>query len=84
MHSKTAVIDDVWSIVGSYNLDQRSLWHNLEAVVEIVDPEFAGAVSRRMVHGLAGSEPVDPTAHGRRGLQARALERLGYAFRYWL
>jgi hypothetical protein len=53
-------------------------------VVEIVDPEFAAALSRRMIHGLAGSEPVDPTAHGRRGLRARVLERLGYAFRYWL
>jgi len=84
MHSKTAVIDDVWSIVGSYNLDQRSLWHNLEAVVEIVDPEFAAALSRRMIHGLAGSEPVDPTVHSRRGLRARVQERLGYAIRYWL
>ena len=71
LHAKTAVIDDAWSVVGSYNFDQRSLMHQLEAVAVIADPKFAGAVSRRMVHGLAGSEPVDPTAHGRRGLQAR-------------
>jgi cardiolipin synthase len=84
MHSKTATIDGIWSIVGSYNLDQRSLWHNLEVVVEVVDPEFAAALSRRTVDGLAASEPVDAEAHRRRGIAARLLERLGYAFRYWL
>jgi cardiolipin synthase len=84
MHSKTATIDGIWSIVGSYNLDQRSLWHNLEVVVEVVDPEFAAALARRTVDGLAASEPVDPEAHRRRGVAARVLERLGYAFRYWL
>ncbi len=84
MHSKTAVIDDVWSIVGSYNLDQRSLWHNFEVVVEIVDPEFAAALRRRTIDGLAASDSVDRAAHERRGLRARLLERIGYAFRYWL
>ena len=68
MHSKTAVIDGVWSIVGSYNLDQRSLWHNLEVVVEVIDPEFAAALTRRTIDGLAASEPVDPEMHRRRGL----------------
>ncbi len=84
MHSKTATIDGIWSIVGSYNLDQRSLWHNLEVVVEVIDPEFAAALTRRTIDGLAASEPVDPEMHRRRGLSARILERLGYAFRYWL
>jgi cardiolipin synthase len=40
MHAKTAVIDGVWSTVGSYNLDNVSLLYNLEVVVEIVDPTF--------------------------------------------
>lgn len=84
MHSKTAVIDDTWALVGSYNLDQRSLWHNLEVVVEVVDPEFATALRERTIDGLARSEPVDPVAHGRRGVPSRLRERLAYAFRYWL
>ena len=84
MHSKTATIDGIWSIVGSYNLDQRSLWHNLEVVVEVVDPEFAAALARRTVDGLAASELVDEQAHRQRGLGARVLEQIGYAFRYWL
>lgn len=37
MHAKTAVIDDVWATIGSYNLDYMSLMHNLEVVLEVVD-----------------------------------------------
>jgi len=84
MHSKTAVIDDVWSIVGSYNLDQRSLWHNLEVVAEVVDHGFAAALRERMVDGLARRAAVDADDHARRGFMTRLRERLAYAFRYWL
>jgi cardiolipin synthase len=38
-HSKTATIDEVWSTVGSYNLDHKSLRHNLEVNCVVVDPE---------------------------------------------
>ncbi len=84
MHSKTAVIDEMWSIVGSYNLDGRSLWHNLEVVVEIVDAEFARQLRRQTVDDLARSEALDLATHRRRGLSARLVERAAYALRYWL
>lgn len=84
MHSKTAVIDETWSIVGSYNLDGRSLWHNLEVVVEIVDTEFATGLRRQTVDDLAQSEALDLQAHRRRGFRARILERAAYSLRYWL
>lgn len=47
MHAKTAVIDGVWSVIGSYNLDYMSLMHNLEVVVEVVDRQV-GAQMKAM------------------------------------
>lgn len=39
LHAKTAVIDDIWSTVGSTNLDRRSFNANLE-VNAIILVEF--------------------------------------------
>ena len=40
LHSKTAVIDGVWSTVGSTNLDWRSFLHNDEVNAVVLGPEF--------------------------------------------
>jgi len=45
MHAKTAVVDGVWSTIGSYNFDAQSRLNNLEVTVEILDP----AVGAEMV-----------------------------------
>jgi cardiolipin synthase len=41
LHAKTAVIDDQWATVGSFNIDHRSWAMNLEVNVNIVGPKFA-------------------------------------------
>ncbi len=51
LHGKVAVIDGVWSTVGSSNLDPLSLALNLEANVMIRDRDFA-AVLRANLDGL--------------------------------
>ena len=48
MHGKVAVVDGVWSTVGSSNLDPLSLSLNLEANVLIRDVEFATTLQRRL------------------------------------
>ena len=58
LHAKTAVIDGVWSTVGSTNLDWRSLLYNDEVNAVVLGPEFAaqmGAVFRR---DLAESDEI--------------------------
>jgi len=40
MHAKTAVIDGVWSTVGSTNLDCRRFLHNHEVNAVILGTEF--------------------------------------------
>ncbi|MCP4606787.1 MAG: cardiolipin synthase ClsB [Proteobacteria bacterium] len=41
LHAKTAVIDDQWATVGSFNLDHRSWTMNLEVNVNTVGPTLA-------------------------------------------
>ncbi|HZI72916.1 MAG TPA: phospholipase D-like domain-containing protein, partial [Gemmatimonadales bacterium] len=44
MHAKTAVVDSAWSIVGSANMDERSMELNEENVLGIADREFARSI----------------------------------------
>ena len=48
MHGKVAIVDRVWSTVGSTNLDPLSLSLNLEANVLIRDAAFADELQRRL------------------------------------
>lgn len=50
MHGKVAVVDRVWTTVGSTNLDPLSLSLNLEANVLIRDATFAATLQRRLQH----------------------------------
>ena len=52
LHAKTAVIDGLWSAVGSHNLDHRSLRFNLEVAVNIFGPEFGALMTERFENDL--------------------------------
>ncbi len=41
MHAKVGIIDGVWSSIGSYNLDRRSIFHNLEVGLVCIDEPLA-------------------------------------------
>jgi cardiolipin synthase len=62
MHSKAAVIDGVWSVIGSYNLDHRSLGYNLEAVVEILDSSHGAVMETQFAQDQAATVPFDEKA----------------------
>ena len=84
MHAKTAVIDDVWSIVGSYNFDHRSLLHQLEVVAVVADPDFAARLRDQTLTDIAVCNEVDLDSHRRRPWRQRLLEYAAYALRHWL
>ena len=45
-HVKTMIVDDLWSVIGSTNLDNRSFEHNDEMNVAIRDPGIAERLTR--------------------------------------
>ena len=84
MHAKTAVIDGVWSSVGSTNLDWRSFVHNYEADVIVHDADFARALERRFRLDVAAATPVDPQAFRRRPVAEKLKEWFARQWEYLL
>ena len=49
------MVDDVWALVGSANLDPRSLRLNFEFNLEIYDEAFTGELTRHFEQAIAVS-----------------------------
>ena len=84
MHAKTAVIDGVWSTVGSSNLDWRSFVANSELNVVVLGDDFGAEMAALFDRDRAASQPVTPDAWAQRGLQQRTLETIGRLAERWL
>lgn len=80
LHSKTAIIDD-FTMIGSYNLDERSWRKNLELNVAVEDAAFAGHVRTWFEHDLASARPIELAAWRDRSLASRAFEWAAFAMR---
>jgi cardiolipin synthase A/B len=74
LHVKTALVDDVWSCVGSSNLDWRSALDNDEVNAVIVGREFARQMRAAYAKDIAASEPIDIESWNRRPLLPRLKE----------
>lgn len=65
LHAKTAVIDAMWSTIGSYNLDYISLLYNLEDTVEVLDPELGAVMVAQFERDAENTDLFDETTwHG--------------------
>lgn len=74
LHSKTAVIDGVWSTVGSTNLDWRSFLDNDEVNAVIIGHEFAQQMQAMFANDLKASQPIERAQWERRPLHFRLKE----------
>jgi len=74
LHSKTAVIDGVWSTVGSTNLDWRSFLDNDEINAVILGREFALQMQVMFSRDLEASEAIGLESWERRPLSLRFKE----------
>ena len=84
MHAKTAVIDGVWTCIGSYNLDSRSLRYNLEVVVEAIDDEVGAEMDRQFTADRVHTDAFELDAWTKLPWWRRALAWLAYRFFGWL
>lgn len=76
MHAKTAVIDGIWSTVGSANLDYRSFLFNDEANATIVGRDFAASMEKTFESDLASAHEITLAEWRGRPLSARWREWL--------
>lgn len=84
LHSKTALIDGVWSSVGSTNLDWRSFLDNDEINAVVIGREFAGQMQAMFDKDRAVSDPILLEQWNRRPLIFRIKEWFSGFVQYWL
>jgi cardiolipin synthase len=74
MHAKTTTVDGVWSIVGSANLDERSMELNEENVLGIADRGLAQAIDEGVAADFARSREIVLDEWRNRPIIQRGLE----------
>ena len=84
LHAKTAVVDGVWSTVGSSNMDWRSFALNYEINAVVLGPEFAGEMEALFQRDVADSVQITPEAWRNRGADDRFMEFFSRMFERWL
>ncbi len=84
LHEKAAVVDERWSAVGSYNMDRRSLLHNLEVNLHVLDPDFSSRLAGILSTDMANSREIRLDEWRRRPLREKILERVFFRLRYFL
>ena len=84
LHAKTAVIDKVWSTVGSTNMDFLSLLNNDEVNAVILNREFAVEMEKMFVRDLADSRQIQWDEWKKRPLLPRIREWFVNLFVPWL
>ncbi len=84
VHAKTAVIDEVWSTIGSSNLDYRSLKVNLEVVAIIIDRTFGRRMAEQFVLDVAESDEIQLEVWRKRPWWHRPIEWIFFQLRSWL
>jgi cardiolipin synthase len=84
LHAKTAVIDGVWSTVGSTNMDYWSLLSNDEVNAVILSREFAAEMEKTFAKDLVESHQINWKEWQERPLLSKMGEWFAHLFVRWL
>ena len=74
MHTKSLVVDGVWSMFGSANFDNRSLELNDELNVAVASPSLAARLLSDFEQDLRSSKRLEPEQWRRRSVLQRSRE----------
>ncbi len=84
LHAKTAVIDGVWSTVGSTNMDLWSFLRNDEVNAVVLGRDFANGLEAMFEKDIAESNQIHLKQWKKRSLIDRTKEWLARLLKYWL
>ena len=84
LHAKVLTIDGVLSVIGSSNFNRRSMDHDEEIVMGILDPEIASVLDEHFDDDLGRSEAIDLERWRNRSHLQRVLEGSARPVRRWL
>ncbi len=80
MHAKALIVDGVYAMIGSANLDFRSLHLNFESNLEVADTDFLTRIQGQVEEEIALSDEILLADHRARSLPRRLAENLCYLF----
>jgi len=83
LHSKTMIID-AQLLVGSTNLNYRSLFHDLELDLLSADPQIVARMEQRFAHDIKASEEITQRLWLRHPWLLKLLGLMSRFLRYWL
>jgi cardiolipin synthase A/B len=84
VHAKLAVVDDTWAVIGSSNLDRRSVVFNNEVDAVVVGHDAAGQVEAVMRGYMESGREVDLGRWRRRSVEERLREAEAGVWQYWM
>ena len=80
MHTKSFVVDGIWSMVGSANFDNRSLELNNELNVAVWNRDLAAHLLADFEHDIKVSKRLELTAWRKRSLLLKTREQFWASF----
>jgi cardiolipin synthase A/B len=84
LHAKTALVDGVWSTIGSTNLDWRSAVNNQEINAVILGQAFGAQMQDLFERDLGASREITLEQWRSRPFAARIKEKLARLWARWL
>ncbi|MEI6858944.1 MAG: cardiolipin synthase [Shewanella sp.] len=80
LHTKSVVIDETFSLIGTVNLDMRSLWLNFELTLAVDDLCFTQELTKLQQQYINNSTLVDLFTWQKRPVHKRVIEQFCYLF----
>ncbi len=80
LHTKSVIIDNQFCLVGTVNLDMRSLWLNFEVTLVVDDQAFTQKLVQVQDGYIQQSHQVELAQWSLRSLKFRLLERVFFLF----
>lgn len=74
LHAKCVLIDKHVALLGSVNLDMRSIWLNFEITIVVSDPVFCQKISETIDNYNAASDTLDPVRWRNRSFGRKIFE----------
>jgi len=84
LHAKTALIDGVWTTIGSTNLDWRSFTNNQEINAVILGQDFGAQMQQLFEEDLESSTLITLEEWRKRSIGARIKEKAARLWAHWL
>jgi cardiolipin synthase len=84
MHAKVMTVDGLAAVIGSANMNRRSLAHDEEVVLSIFDPAITKVLAQDFDDDLERSERIEPVRWADRPLHQKGKEKVGALLQHWM